>query len=123
MSEPRFFGMPVPTPDTESFLDLLEAMRSTGDLRCLAELRVRVGEEEIVWAYGVNGVIEWSRTSAYTTADIVSKAVVRGDGWQWEVENIEWIGSVAGSFQFSGYANLPEFSGLQRVRLLWQMIW
>lgn len=121
MNDPRFFG--VESKDSATFLDLMELMRETGDLRCLAELRVRQGEGEIVWAYGVNGVLEWSRTSAYTTPDIVSKAVVRGDGWHWEIENIEWIGSVAGSFQFSGYAQLPEFSGLQRVRLLWQMIW
>lgn len=121
MDKPKFFG--VEAHDTENFLDLLEAMRSTGDLRCLAELRVREKNEEVVWGYGVNGVIEWSRTSAYTTAEIESKAVIRGDGWQWEVENIEWIGAVAGSFQFAGYTRPGGTGSLQRVRLLWQMIW
>lgn len=121
MSDPKFFG--VDAVDSENFLDQLQAMRSTGDLKCIAELRVRNGDTEEVWGFGVNGIIEWSRTTAYSIPDAVSSAVVRGETWQWEIESIEWIGAVSGTFQFIGYAR-PEGRGdLKRVRLLWQLIW
>ena len=121
MDDVKFFG--VTAPDVENFLEQLNAMRSTGDLRCLAELRVRTGAEETVWGYGVNGIIEWSRTTAYDIPDSVSSAVIRGDGWQWEIESIEWIGAISGTFQFIGYARPGGSATLQRVRLLWQLIW
>lgn len=119
MREPLFFG--VETSSMERFLEILEVLKGNGLLHCLAELRVRTEYDEEVYAYGVDGVLEWSRTSAYTTPDIASKAVVRGDGWQWEIESIEWIGATAGTFQFAGYCRIDD--ELKRVRLLWQLMW
>lgn len=119
MIESKFYGSSV--ENLGNFLEHLEQMKTDGNLRCLVELRRVVDFKEVVWAYGVNGIVEWSRAVAQSGSDLTQLAVVRGDGWSWEIESIEWLGAASGTFQFAGYATLD--GKLERVRLIWQMIW
>lgn len=119
MGDIKYFGAQIET--FPEFLDHLQNLRDKSKLHCIVELRLRVGYEEEVWGYGVNGIVEWSRAATLSDSDFTNTAVVRGDGWQWELESLEWIGSSAGTFQFSGYFMVD--GKLERVRLLWQMIW
>lgn len=119
MNKIQYFGSSRET--FPGFMDDLRRLKEEGKLHCVTELRLRVGYEEEVWGFGVNGIVEWTRISAQSDSDFTSTAVVRGDGWQWEIESIEWLGASEGTFQFAGYFMVD--GKLERVRLLWQIIW